>query len=91
MLVLRDAVRVVVPTDAVERELDPDERTVVAALAVERVDAVVLAVERLDTSLVVRTDERAVVAALAVEREALVRVVLPNVLRAVRSAEPADR
>lgn len=73
--------RVEEPTDAVEREADPVELVVVAALAVERVDA----------SVVVRAEERAVVAALDVEREALVRVVLPNVLRAERSTEPAER
>lgn len=74
--------RVAVPVERLAVAVVPVERLDVATLPVERLDAVVPAVERL--AVAVEPVERLELAALVVREEvpALLRVVLPNVLRA---------
>lgn len=71
-----------VPVERLAVAVVPVERLDVATLPVERLDAVVPAVERL--AVAVEPVERLELAALVVREEvpALLRVVLPNVLRA---------
>lgn len=74
--------RVAVPVERLAVAVVPVERLDVATLPVERLDAVVPAVERL--AVAVEPVERPELAVLVVREEvpALLRVVLPNVLRA---------